>query len=1790
MPIKLDYYDSEIIPAGSLPATRGEVIDANRRMLVDEGLLSTVAYEAASIKKDEIVGSPISRESAKEMWDVEGVAIPDEGLLDNTTLEANVQRIENRKRQLQWMSTLAQSPGGIGLNAQLLAESLGANVAEFAALSAAATATGAAIGAARGAAGGQVGAVTGGIVGGGIGIMEGVQAYKAARAARLTGGVFDRAAFARQYSQQLRSATTLQRAKVGAIEGMFGAAVFEAGINPMARFNGLDYTMYDSLQNILTGAPVGAGFMVAPKIAGAAWRRAKRFGQKADRGEYADAYRAETGEPFDSSGDIRPDDAEILGDNAFDMGIDPDGINAPRDPYDNFPLREPMAVEMTEAQLARSAEAPFESQVEARAREIDGDAFAQYQQAKSQYELLVRGAETSRAEMIDAASAKVDAEFDPQIEALKKKHESASAMNRRKIERKIDDLQIRKAEEFSRLSSEAVSVSSDLGVAAQDLDVKMRDYLPRVQAARAKARESVVAERRSAAEAKAAKREARASEKIAELRDAKRRNPQKASYYDKKISDMLNARLAKEAAVAKRQAADPALSDEYAAMGVMPDMSVGEIAEIIRENRLIDGAFDDIVAANDDAVRLIAEATPENRATAQNLALAQVANNQPVDVEDVLRGDYDAAAKVRALDKRPEIPDKIEFTDADLRRAIDKATADSVQEIQDSLVFSRAQKEGRVYTKAEIEQAARTAFGKHTKRVMESGRISVVQSVDEAAAAIGMNIPNDAAGLVAPDGRVFLIADNVANDASVRGLILHELGVHVGMKSFVGDSAYQRILRQIERSDDPEIRMARERVPSDTPPELMAEEALGYLVENASTHGLVSKVIAAIKSWFIKNFGLDLQIDEYTARHLALGALRKQSKLGSAAPMDGSAVMYSRAGQAPGVAQMSVDIAAELRPYDEALVKAEQYPEILHEVVAEIRGRADDEIRRIASDMLNVKDFQNKADIMNAVIESLVEANKQALKPLRYQRDKMKRVADADDITAQDRIIAKQAAIMAVDKIKINKQLASMNLAARERIKNRVVEFDGADLHTEGFLSQITGSIFSRFGAQNNASASAAAFEERLTTRFIGQLKRDGVYDLFASDSLSQQVSEAYVQINRGTFDPKKFDPATEKIARAMISVADEMLAMQNSAGAFIKRRMDWVTQQTHDPDRILSVSKQDYLGKLSGYLDFEAMGINDTANFLNELYIELINSKGLVDPAQVIADYSRGKGMNVSEKASKARELIFKEGMWHKYNEEFGAGTLSESFMRSIKRASQNTALLEHFGVNPALNIEASIVDVADLLDSTGRHDAASKLRKSKDKILSALSVVDGTADIPGNITVAKVEQNINTLQSAAKLGGAFFASVGDLASYASNHRYEGRGGLIGGIANGLYAAVKSNKTPEAMEILERNYMSALHAVADVTHRFRSGQGVTKNIAAGGHIFHRANLTRWWTTKLQHGEVMAFANQIGKNAGVKYSELQKEFARLLEINGIDESIWGLMQKSVFQAKDGNFYFALDSLERLPDSEWEAYLVQNGRKPTQNLIVKQRQRVVNKVHGMIIERMRNAVMTEDARIQSIRARAGKPGTFSRVLVNQLMMFKTHPLMFMRRVVGREIYGRGYDSVGQFIRSGNVNDYANVASLVATTMMLGYVVLTLNDLRKGKSPRPLDRPATWFEAMRQGGALGIYGDFLLQNYERSSGANLAAMLAGPNVAAAGDIAEVISAAARGDKFAVQGVKSVLNNTPFANLFYVKPLLDYGVMFSLYEGLNPGYLRRMERNAVRDTQQEWLFRPSDNRLRY
>ena len=165
-------------------------------------------------------------------------------------------------------------------------------------------------------------------------------------------------------------------------------------------------------------------------------------------------------------------------------------------------------------------------------------------------------------------------------------------------------------------------------------------------------------------------------------------------------------------------------------------------------------------------------------------------------------------------------------------------------------------------------------FTPQMRALVKSGKLTLHDSLDTFP---GENHPEGVQGLTTPQGEVHLLANKLTPE-SIPRVVLHEMGVHVGMKGMVGDKVWGDLTSQALTTKGGAFEAARRSVPEDTPEHLKGEETLAYLVENAPHLPIVKRTVAAIKNWARTTFGARLSITEADIHHLATKALRKESQ------------------------------------------------------------------------------------------------------------------------------------------------------------------------------------------------------------------------------------------------------------------------------------------------------------------------------------------------------------------------------------------------------------------------------------------------------------------------------------------------------------------------------------------------------------------------------------------------------------------------------------------------------------------------------------------------------------------------------------------------------------------------------------------------------------------------------------------------------------------------------------------------------------------------------------------------
>lgn len=713
-----------------------------------------------------------------------------------------------------------------------------------------------------------------------------------------------------------------------------------------------------------------------------------------------------------------------------------------------------------------------------------------------------------------------------------------------------------------------------------------------------------------------------------------------------------------------------------------------------------------------------------------------------------------------------------------------------------------------------------------------------------------------------------------------------------------------------------------------------------------------------------------------------------------------------------------------------------------------------------------------------------------------------------------------------------------------------------AGREVEGVRSILTGSVEGRKGAR-----SSAALEQRyLRDHYIGtldnELTREGVRDIFKSGVLDQDVARALWQMNSKTPNLQGLPADAVKIAKA-VHRAQELARMHaNQAGAWIGKLEGWVVRQSHDSYRIAKAGESAWVAKTAPLLDWgrieaERGPIADKAGWLSQVYSGV--STGVHEITRAAPNTSGFKGpRNMAKGMSQERVLHFRDAdAWMSYNNEFGGGNIREAVIHGLMKGAENVGAMRVLGTNPEAMFNRIVDDAQARLRKAGDDKAMQALAEARNgKLKNRLDEVTGLSRAPVDGILARRASTVRSLQSMAKLGGAVISSVTDLANYAAEMRYEGRG-FLSGIGESIGALTKGRPKAEQREILSSLGVFFDSMIGDITRMGSLDESLPGAVGRAQQRFFDLNLLNWWTDSLRGSAALSLSHNLALNADRAFDGLAPDLQRTLGLFGIEAADWDHMRTAGFKTS----------------TDGERFVVPDGMDEAR----------ANKLRRYINDRAYTAVLEPDADVRAMMRQGTRPGTPTGELMRFVMQFKGYPIAFTRNVLGREVFGYGEKAFAP----GSVG---GIAALIATSTVLGYAAMTIKDMLKGRNPRDPLSAKTITAAMLQGGGAGIFGDFLFGDFSRF-GRTALETAAGPTLSTGADVVALGQGLVRGNRDAGDALRLAIDNTPFLNLFYTRILLNYLVLYQMQEAMAPGTLRRMEQRIERDNGQTFWLPPSE-----
>lgn len=712
-------------------------------------------------------------------------------------------------------------------------------------------------------------------------------------------------------------------------------------------------------------------------------------------------------------------------------------------------------------------------------------------------------------------------------------------------------------------------------------------------------------------------------------------------------------------------------------------------------------------------------------------------------------------------------------------------------------------------------------------------------------------------------------------------------------------------------------------------------------------------------------------------------------------------------------------------------------------------------------------------------------------------------------------------------------------------------------------------------GAFRNAALSLRAMgdarAQKATSAFFHDLQDAGLVDVFKGHwwrgpdpAFERDVANELGRIDDPAFGRDTGNGQAKRMAEIIHRHQDALRLAANDAGAYIGKNDQYLARQSHDRFKIKKAGYATWRDSIAPKLSdrtFQDMLPEDVEPFLRGVYHNL--ATGIHTGAEQ-GDWIAGfKGpANLAKRMSAERKLFFKDAdAWTDYNREFGNGSLNGTVLSTLERGSRAVEAMRLLGTNPRAMLSGWVDDMITRARDSGTPEGltqAETLVKQQDRLLRLYDIAMRAPRAIENDTMATFFANLRTWQRF-KLGGAAWSSIPDLAATAGMAKHNGIGAME---SLSWHISQMFPDGPGRKAAMREASIGFGHMVQSLQTRFGTEDGVGGTLAKAVDTFSRLSALPWWTQNMKDASTLMLLHNTAAKAHLDYAALPRRYQTTLRRFGIEEAEWDALRQTTQKAPDGNNYiFAGDIADPALRQKYEAYISDN---------------------------VQEGMSEQTAKIGDIMGQGATSGVMKNELWRTALQFKQFPMTFVFRSLVRE-WGR------------DGKDISGMAQLIAGSTLFGYLAASSKDMLRGKEPFNPANPEGYtaaqytknvMRAMVQGGGLGLYGDFLLGEVSRTGTGPIAAAL-GPAAGMADNMFSALvvkprEAALAGrltaGGFAADAFQQAKANAPFLNLFWARTAMDYGVLYSLQETLNPGFLARTERRSEQQTGQKYLLSPS------
>ena len=743
------------------------------------------------------------------------------------------------------------------------------------------------------------------------------------------------------------------------------------------------------------------------------------------------------------------------------------------------------------------------------------------------------------------------------------------------------------------------------------------------------------------------------------------------------------------------------------------------------------------------------------------------------------------------------------------------------------------------------------------------------------------------------------------------------------------------------------------------------------------------------------------------------------------------------------------------------------------------------------------------------------------------------------------------------------------------RIEAQIAE--GVEPHT-AILNAIEGTVSNVSDGRVSIGALRQGYINTYNARWLARMmeERPELLTRFRKDKDFQEevTIEVLSNLNGGMSDDARY------VAELVSEVFEEIRQTLNARGANIARLEGYLPQR-HNVRRLLREGFDEWAAfirpRLINTMDEEA---------LRRTYEKIIFGDNTAE--DVLTDNIAPAGAENKFKAmSHARELHFKDaGSWLEYNKLFGDGGIISALTGYIEQVGNVLSVQDVLGHRPKDGLEKIKAAVAQTIQNSALDDVSKNNKKNAlysgftaSSIDAALRVATrqhlGLPSEEWGQRMGLASQGLRTVHSLSKLGAATLSAFpGDLATTLVNARYHGMP-LFDYATRNMRDTL--GRMPKKLRQEVAAYLGAGYdgLIGHIASRYDANEGMRGALAKVNEAFFKATFLTQVTDWQRAGAARMHARWLGSHSHADHHALPNKLMRSLKQHGIGKQEWQVIRQAIERYSEEN-YVMPHKIQTLSDEVIDTLIDAKAKQRAVKLAQEKgvsydvwyraaldakRNALETKLAAMMADETTFAVLVGDDFGAKYTTGGLQDGTPKGIAWRLIMQFKTFPIAFTQRVLGRAI--KGTDDASEMA--------SQISTIFAAATLAGVAVYTLKEIAKGNTPPDFSKEQNVMTAIATGGGLGIYGDFLFATESRY-GQSFFDTMAGPTMGTLNQFARTTGDAVlkRDLNKAGKGLARMgLDNLPGKNIWWSRTVVDGLILDDLHTMISPRYQQNKAR---------------------